>query len=258
MNSLEKIVEGLPNDILEIVEKDANRIHRNMVHQQRMQASKTRAMPAPELHTAPLGKNPNRRDARDYIHFEFEGQLYVLTVNTVADYKGISLRKAHGNDIDYDHLDFLDHVEYLENLDPRDAWHKANKPTRPDPDRLLYFMTYYDYSTAEIAYIVKVIHKDAKTRTLMKALLTLVRRVFPMATLENIVVEMDQSYGKYTLPEFMEGLKNVQGGANANASVTFERRVYKLHPHKTNGPYITVNKVRVFLKDIRRRYRFSR
>jgi len=256
MKSLKDIVEGLPNDIHEIVEKDANRIHRQMMHQQRMQTSKARGMPVPELHTTPFRNNPNRRDGRDYIHFKFENQPYVLTVNTVADHKGISLRKAHGNDIDYDHLDFLDHVEYLENLEPRDAWHEANKPTSPDPDRLLYFMTYYDYSIDNIVYIIKVFHKDAKTHNLMKALLTLVRRVFPMATLENIVVVMDQGYDKYTLPEFMESLKK-QGGAKP-ASVTFEGRAYKLHQHKTNGPYITVNKAHVFLKDIRRRYRFSR
>jgi hypothetical protein len=239
-------VDSLPNDVKIILEGKAQQVYHQMEHLRRIHASKAKAMPVPELHTALMQKRPD--DMRRYIHFEFEGQIYVLSINTVADFKGISLRKAHGNQLDYEHDDYLDHNEFIDNLDRRDA--EYGNPN-VDPDRVLYFMTYYDYGEMETTYIIKVFRKDSKTRSLMQALLTVVRKVFPSVTPENIKIQEGSS--EYVLSEFMHMLKNVQGGAQ---SVKFEGRVYKLHNHK-NGTYITVNKARVFLKDIRRRYRYT-
>jgi hypothetical protein len=215
MATLGDLIEGLPNDLKEIIDK------KMMVDlSTRAQNIKARTMPVPELNTA-MPKKTGSAWVWPYIDFEYEGEVYSLHMNTTGDNQGFSLNRVLPN---FSHIIFFDPVQLT---------------------------------------LIVPHEQDVKILPLVQALLTVVRRYVPSATPQNITVQYGrpadgETVLRISLTEFMNriNLSAIDGGAK-RSKVKFEGRVYKLHTNKAKGDYIMVSKDRIYLKDIRRRYRFS-
>jgi len=207
MATLGDLIEGMPNDVKQIIDKKMM-----MDLSTRAQSMRARTMPVPELHTAVPVKSSNQLQW-PRINFKFEGEMYVIQDKTGVTYdEGLSMWR----------------INPFTNI----------------------------ASFAASTFTLFVIEENLP---LVQALLTVVRRFYPSATPQNITVfQYGQPITRMSLIEFMKKIKTkaIDGGEKCS-KVKFEGRVYKLHSNKAKENYIIVSKEHIYLKDIRRRYRFS-
>jgi|APGre2960657423_1045063.scaffolds.fasta_scaffold00013_12 hypothetical protein len=86
--SLQSLLEGLPNDVKEVID---NKMLLDL--HTRAEIMRNRTMPVPELHTAVPFKSGSQW-IWPSINFEFQGDSYQLHINTTGENQGISLNKV--------------------------------------------------------------------------------------------------------------------------------------------------------------------
>jgi hypothetical protein len=182
---------------------------------------RARTMPVPELHTALPKPTGSEWYSWQFIEFDYKDTPYIIYIGDVGPNQGITLNRV--------------------------------KPTR---EHILLFKHTEIGLPSNLPSNTLTANYDTEILPLTQALITVLRRFFPSVTPESIKVIYGPEKREMSLRDFMSMIKS-GGGAVNHAKVKFEGSVYKVHTCKTGqGKYITVRKERIFLKDIRRRYRY--
>ena len=223
-----EFINGLPLDAKEIISKLALGEAASREYNERM----LKSTPVPELRTAPERKV---RGHKNEIKFDaFDMQFTIIIDHGENSFSLVPLPHRPGN---------MSHMSFrisFENGPPfvMDDFFQSSEVVLGDRSES------YTYISNEMRY------------TLILALLTVVKRYVNILPQDIKIQRWNMSVGNGYLPlvEYMKTLKAQVGGDRSK--IRFNQLIYKIRVDKDKQNYIMCMEGRVYLKDIRGRYRY--